>query len=127
MSNTLAVILVVVAVLLVVAVVAVLLTRTKGKERRTREAYELRTQAAAQSVHVEETQHTAASQRAAAEAAREQAELAEARAAEAERELAQTEALQEDTVRDADRLDPSVDHRDEHYAPGRPNSPRHST
>jgi flagellar biosynthesis/type III secretory pathway M-ring protein FliF/YscJ len=50
--------------------------------------------------------------------AREEAEIAEARAMEARQGLAQTEAQQEDTLREADRLDPSVDHRGESYQPG---------
>ena len=53
MSNTVAMIIVVVAVVLVIAVVAFLLMRTRGQERRTREAQELRTQAAAQSTDVD--------------------------------------------------------------------------
>jgi hypothetical protein len=60
----------------------------------------------------------------AAEQAREQAEIAEARAAEARQELAQTEAQREDTVREADRLDPSVDHTGADYAPQHVTPPR---
>ena len=127
MSENAAMIVVVIAVVLVVAAVGLLLWRTRGRERHAREAAELRSRADAQTVEMDHAQRTAASRRAAAEAAREQAELAEARAAEAERELAQTEAQYENTVRDADRLDPLVDDRSDHYVPGRPTSPRHRT
>jgi FtsZ-interacting cell division protein ZipA len=126
MSDNAAMLVVIIVVLLVLAVVGLLLWRTRSRERHAREAAELRTRADAQTDEIDHAQRTAASQRAAAEAAREQAEHAEARAAEAERELAQTEALYEDTVREADLLDPSINDRDEHYLPGRPNSPRHS-
>ena len=127
MSENAAMIVVVIAVVLVVAAVGLLLWRTRGRERHAREAAELRSRADAQTVEMDHAQRAAASRRAAAEAAREQAELAEARAAEAERELAQTEAQYENTVRDADRLDPLVDDRSDHYVPGRPTSPRHRT
>ncbi len=43
--------------------------------------------------------------------------MAEAQAAEARQKLAQTEAQQEDAIREADRLDPSVDHRSDDYTP----------
>jgi hypothetical protein len=123
MSDTVAAILVIVAVVLVIAVVAALLLRTRGRERRARQAEELRTHASAQSTDVQLAQREAASREAAAEQAREQAEIAEARAAEARQALAQTEARREDTVREADRLDPSVDHRDAAYQPDEPPAP----
>jgi uncharacterized protein HemX len=88
MSNTVALI-IVVAVVVVIAVVAVLLVRTRGQDRRTRQAHELRTRAAAQSVELER----------------------------ARRRLVQMEAQQEETIREADRLDPSVDDRSEDYEP----------
>ena len=71
--------------------------RTRGRERRTREAQELRTPGGG-TVHGRRV----AQREAAAPAgrcrpgAREQAEIAEARAAEAERGLAQTDAQRED-------------------------------
>ena len=77
--NTVAMIIVVVAVVLVIAAVAYLLVRTRGRERRTREAQELRTQAAAQSTDVDHAQREAAARQAAADQARADAELAEAR------------------------------------------------
>jgi hypothetical protein len=117
MSDTVAMILVVVAIVIVVAVVGLLLMRTRGHERRARAAHELRSQAAAQAGDVELAQREAASRQAAADHAREQAEIAEARAAEARQGLAQAEAHQEDKVREADRLDPTVDHRSDEYHP----------
>ena len=60
--------------------------------------------------------------------AREAAELrSRADAQTVQMDLAQTEAQYENTVRDADRLDPLVDDRSDHYVPGRPTSPRHRT
>ena len=109
MSDSAAVILVIVAVVLVVAVVALMLMRTRGNERRAHQAAELRDEAAAKAVDVEQ--------------ARGQAEIAEARAAEARQHLAQVEAQQEDTLREADRLDPSVKHTSSDYRPtGTPRS-----
>jgi hypothetical protein len=128
MSDNVAMILVAAVVVIVVAAVALLLWRTKGRERRAREAAELRNQAQAQTVEIDHAQRAAAGQRAEAEAAREQAERADARAREAEQELAQTRAQYEDTLREADRLDPSVDDSGDDYVPGeRPTSPRHRT
>ena len=124
MSDTTALILVIVAIVIVLAVIALLLARTKGRERRTREARELRTHAAGQATDVEYAQREAAARQAAAEQAREQAELAEARAVEAQQGLAHTEARQEDVVREADRIDPSVDHRSDDYAPSDVTPPR---
>ena len=124
MSDTVAMIVVVIAVVLVVALVAWLLMRTRGQERRAHEAEELRTEAAAHSGDVEMSKREVAARAASAEQAREQAEIAEARAAEAERELAQTEAHQEDKLRAADRIDPAVDHRSEDYRPGDVSPPR---
>jgi predicted Holliday junction resolvase-like endonuclease len=124
MSDSVAMILVVVAVVLVVAIVALVLMRTKGKERRAHQAAELRGEASAKSVDVEQAQRSAASREAAAEQAREEAEIAEARAAEARQELAQAEAQREDTVREADRLDPAVDHKSDDYTPQDVTPPR---
>ena len=56
MSNSTAVIIVIIAIVVVVAVVVALLVRSKGRERRARQANELRTQAAGQSTDVEQTQ-----------------------------------------------------------------------
>lgn len=124
MSNTTAVIIVVVAVVVVAAIVIALLVRTKGRERRARQANELRTTAASQSTDVEYAQREAAARQAAADQAAEEAQLAQSRAEESRRDLLHTEAQQEDTVREADRLDPDVDHSSTDYQPGDVSPPR---
>ena len=107
MSNTVAMIIVVVAVVLVVAVVALLLVRTRGRERRAREAHELRTQAAAQSTHVEHAQREAAARQAAADQARERGRDRRGPGhARPSASSLQTEAQREDTIREADRARP---------------------
>ena len=92
--------------------------------RVERELNELRTQAAGQSTDVEQTQRQAAARQAAADQAAEEAQLAQARAEEARHELLQTEAQREDTLREADRLDPNVDHSSDDYQPGDVTPPR---
>lgn len=101
MSST-ALIVLLVLVVLIVALVAWALTLSRHR-RRTAEAQSLRTAASDQAVDVA--------------GARTRAQVAEQEAEAARRALHQVEAAQEDTLRDADRLDPQVDHRSDEYRP----------
>jgi hypothetical protein len=90
MSVT-ALIVLVVIVVLVLGLIAWALAMTR-RQKRAQAAGTLRTEASRQAVDVA--------------GARTRAEIAEREAEEARRALAQTEAAHEDTLRDADRLDP---------------------
>lgn len=87
--------LIVLIVLVVVIGALVLWAVSMGRRKRTEQADVLRAHAATQDPDVEQ--------------ARASAEAAEAQAAQAKVELAQAEAQQENTLRDADRLDPRTD------------------
>ena len=90
MSSTALIVLVVIVVLVAVLIGwSLMMTRNR---RRTEAAHTLRTEASRQAVDVA--------------GARTRAEVAEQEAEAARRELAQTEAAHEDTLRDADRVDP---------------------
>ena len=89
--STTALIVLIVLVVLVAALIGWALTMTRTRHR-TQEAHGLRTEASRQAVDVA--------------GARTRAEVAEQEAEAARRELAQSEAAHEDTLRDADRLDP---------------------
>lgn len=116
-------------VVLAVVVAAVLawtaMKRKKHQVARER-AGELRSEAAG-------TATATASQEARAREAQAQAEIARARADELELQAREertsfdmTRATQEDRVREADRLDPEVDHRDPEYHPQVPPQPGES-
>lgn len=121
MSDIEWIILAVVLVLLIAAAIVLALRAKKKRElaQQQQRAHELR--------HEAETQHAgglSVAQREAQEAeakaqlARAEAERAEAERLRAEEGLAQQEARREDTLREADRLDPDVDHRADDYTPG---------
>lgn len=114
---------------LVVAIVAVLLiagaavwaSQRRGTQRREQErirADQLRSEAESQRTELRETELSAREAQVEAERARLEAERADARAAEAQQGLQVDEARFEDQVREADRIDPDVDHRADEYRPG---------
>lgn len=92
--STTALVVLVVLVLLVVALVGWALSMSRRRQR-IETAHTLRTEASEKAVDVA--------------GARTRAEVAEREAEEARRALEQTEAAHEDTLRDADRLDPRGD------------------
>ena len=110
--------------LALLAVLAYLLQKRK-KERAHAHAETLRHQAVQHSTTVNQSQLDAQKAQAEAELARAQAREAELRAEEASRASAQTEAHQEHVVREADRIDPHVDHRSDDYTPETPEPGRH--
>jgi biopolymer transport protein ExbB/TolQ len=102
---------------LLIVVIAVALSRRNTEQKRAR-AEQLRLQAATQDPSISQSREQAADAEAQAQLARQEAERAERRAAEARQGMRVDEARQEDAVREADRIDPDVDHRSDGYEPG---------
>ena len=126
-GMTIVVLVVVVVVVAVAAAIVAMMLQRRNTERKHAQAEQLRSQAAAQSGslsdsrrHAENADVEAQHARIQADRARADAEQAEARAAEAREGMAMDEAVTEDTVREADRLDPEVDHRADDYRPQAP-------
>lgn len=119
MDTVVIVIVVVVAVLALLAVGVVLAraTRRRALENRLGRADELRHEAAGRSDDVQRLNQRAAEADTEATAARERADRAERWAATARQEATQAQARQEDVIREADRVDPRVDHRAAGYRP----------
>lgn len=111
---------------LLIVVIAVALSRRNTEQKRSR-AEQLRLQAATQEPAISESRAQADDAEAQALLARQEAERAEERAAEARQGMHLDEARQEDAVREADRVDPDVDHRSGDYEPGTPRSTDRST
>jgi FtsZ-interacting cell division protein ZipA len=105
----------VVAALVAVAIVVSKRRGTAKTEHRRHEAEQLREDAAAGASGLQ-------ANRAEAQEARVEADHAQARASEAERAVAMDEATVEDRVRDADRVDPDVDHTADDYHPEAPST-----
>ena len=109
-----------VVVVLLVAGAAFLAMQRRGTQRREQErlrAEQLRSEAEAQRTEIRESEVSAREAEVEAERARLEAERADARAAEARQGLQVDEAHVEDQIREADRLDPDVDHRADEYRP----------
>jgi flagellar biosynthesis/type III secretory pathway M-ring protein FliF/YscJ len=119
-------IVVVVVVLVLLAVLAGLL-RTRSSGHRRRKAEEIRTEASTQVADVQRSHHDASRAEADAQRARAQAEQAEARAGEARRAADQERAGYEDRLREADRIDPDVDHETVDYSSDTPPPTRPTT
>jgi len=111
------IILIVLAVLLAAALIYTAMKRKKNEVARQR-AGELRSEAATSAVAKQEQEARAREAEAEAERARAQADKLDARAQSERTSYDQTRATQEDRLREADRLDPDVDHRDPNYTPG---------
>ena len=125
MSGDTAVWIIVAVVVLVAIGLVVALLRKRDTERKAREAQELRSEAAVQSSATADAEREAARIDAEAQLARAESERAEARATEARQGVAQSEAVVEDKVREADRLDPDVDHTTSEHQPDLDGAPSH--
>jgi len=113
---------IVVAIIVVLAVAALVAAflRKKQAEKRTeqhrRQAEHLRHEAVSNVDRIDHTHLEAKEAEARAERARLEAERAQAEAAEAQRAVDMERATYEDRIREADRLDPDVDHRSRSYS-----------
>ncbi|WP_322920426.1 hypothetical protein [Nocardioides renjunii] len=109
---------VIIAVIVVVLAVAAFVVRRKNRQANMERADELRNRAAAEArTTIAPAQERAAAAEAEAAEVRARAERAEEEARDARAEAAQIEATHEAQVRDADRLDPRVDHKAADYTP----------
>jgi TolA-binding protein len=120
------IILIVLAVLLAAALIWTAMKRKKQQVARER-AGELRSEAATSATAKQEQEARAREAEAEAERVRAQADKLDARAQEERTSYDQTRATQEDRLREADRLDPDVNHRDPDYRPGAPSAPGEHT
>jgi FtsZ-interacting cell division protein ZipA len=118
MSTTGWIILAVVVV--VVVLVALMAWRAQHRRKMAARAQELRSEARAHAPEVGQTRQEAREAEVRAEAARLEAERAQRDADAAKTALAQQEAVHEDRLREADRLDPAVDHEADDYEPTAP-------
>lgn len=115
---------IIVAVIVVLAVLALLAVLARKKKAQQHEqhqrthAEELRTQAVHKTPDLHQSKLQAQEAEAQALLARTEAERAEHRAAEANQGMTAEEAQREHMVREADRIDPDVDHRSNDYRPG---------
>lgn len=119
-----------VIVIVVVVVIAALVVSLAGKrrtERRQARAEELRQDASAQASGLTESQREAEELRAQADLAKAEAERAEEQAATAEQGHQVEQAVYEDKLREADRVDPAVDHKAGDYEPDVWNDERSET
>ena len=116
------IILVVLAVVLVAALILSAMKRKKDQVGRER-ASELRSEAADTAATKREQEARAREAEAEAERVRAQADKLEAQAEEKRTSYDMTQARQEDAVREADRVDPDVNHRSKEYAPDLNGSP----
>lgn len=109
-------VIVAVVVLAVVLAVVAMMSKRRAEQRRVR-AEELRREASAQASGLTESEREAEEARAKAELAKAEARKAEERAATAEQGHQVEQASYEDKLREADRLDPEVNHRAKDYEP----------
>jgi len=115
-SSTIVWIVVAIIVVLAVAALVAALSRRKATEQRRVQAQQLRQEAVTNVDSINQTHVEAKEAEARAERARLEAERAEAQAAEAQRAVDMEHATYEDRLREADRLDPDVDHHTEDRA-----------
>lgn len=106
----------VVVALLVLGLLANLMSKRKTEHRRT-EAAELRQDAQARTPDLDQADVRARAAQVEADQARLNAQQAEAQALEAEQARAAEQATYEDRIREADRLDPTVDTDTPEYQP----------
>lgn len=115
-STIIWIIVVVVLVLLVVGLLAWVADK-KRKERARLHAEELRGEASARTGTVQDSQLRAQEAEAEAERKRIEAQRADAAAAQARQGAQVEQATHEDKIREADRVDPDVDHKSTDYEP----------
>jgi hypothetical protein len=112
----LVIILIVLAVILAVALIGFAVKRKKDQVARER-ASELRSDAATTAAATQMEEARAREAQAEADRVRAEADKLEAHAQEQRTSYDMTRAQQEDSLREADRLDPDVDHRSSDYQP----------
>lgn len=112
----LVIVLIVLAVLLLVGLVWSMARRKQDQQRRTR-ADELRTEAAGSAQEHRDEEAKARAAEAEAARVRAEADQLEHRAQDQRSTSEVTRARHEDRIREADRLDPDVDHSADDYAP----------
>ncbi|MCW2843963.1 MAG: hypothetical protein JWN22_1879 [Nocardioides sp.] len=117
-ATIITVIVIVVAILLIGLIVSMVMKR--NAETRRAHAEQLRREAATQAPAISDSQRQAEAAEAQAKLARVEAERAERRANEAQQGARVDQARQEDALREADRIDPDVDHRSDTYTPTTP-------
>jgi FtsZ-interacting cell division protein ZipA len=116
-TGTIVLIIVIAVIVLALIGLAMWMGGKKKREHRHAEAERIRQEAAAHAGGLQESQVQAREAEARAEQARLQAQRAEEEAARAHQGVSQEKALHEDKLREADRLDPNVDHRSDDYNP----------
>jgi hypothetical protein len=117
--STGTIVLIIVIVLVVLALIGLFawLGNRKKKVHRYEQAESLRKEAVAEAGGVHESHVHAREAEAKAEKARLEAQRAEEEAARAHQGVSQEQALHEQKIREADRLDPNVDHKSDEYSP----------
>jgi hypothetical protein len=118
------IILIILAVLLAAALIWTAMKRKKDQIGRER-ASELRSDAATTAAAKKEQEARAREAEAEAERIRAQADKLEVHAQEERTAYDMTRAQQEEALREADRVDPDVDHRSPEYQPDLNGSPTH--
>jgi type II secretory pathway pseudopilin PulG len=108
---------IVIVVVVIIAAAIVSMTGRRRAAQRRRRADELRQQATAQASGLTESHRQAEDLRAKADLAQSEAARAEERAADAEGSHQVEQAGYEDKLREADRVDPDVDHKAGDYEP----------
>jgi len=108
---------IVIVVVVVIAAALVSMARKRRTEKRQERAEQLREEAGTHAAALPESQREAEELRAKADLAKSEAQRAEERAANAEQGHRVEQASYEDKLREADRLDPAVDHKSGDYQP----------
>jgi FtsZ-interacting cell division protein ZipA len=117
--STSQIVFIIVLALVIIALIGVagyVMNKKKTEQNRAR-AEDLRSEASSAATELPEAQVRAREAEARAERARLDAQKAEDDAAQANQALSAEQAQYEDRVREADRLDPDVDHRASDYSP----------
>jgi outer membrane murein-binding lipoprotein Lpp len=109
--------LIVIVVVVVVIAAVIAATGKRRTEGRRQRAEQLRDEASTHAAVLPESERQAEELRAKADLARTEATRAEERAADAEQGHRIEQASYEDKLREADRLDPEVDHQQSDYEP----------
>jgi hypothetical protein len=115
---TLIIIIVIVLVVLVALGIALMLGQNRRREHQRSQAAGLRQEATGHVANQAQDEAAAREKAADAERARAEADRLEAEAQERQRSVDMGRAHHEDTLREADRIDPDVDTRSADYTPG---------
>ncbi|MGZ4453990.1 MAG: hypothetical protein ACXVWW_10630 [Nocardioides sp.] len=114
-------------VIVVVLLLALAVWRSAERKKRSARAEALREEARTRAPEIGSTRTEAREAEVRADAARLEAERAQREAEAAQTALAQQEAAHEDRLREADRLDPEVNHKARDYEPTPPSTGTSST